>query len=105
MKRIKHIKELRKEREKLTHRQKELTQLIHSDWIEIKETTKLKNILKNKLTPYGRQTRTGTSWIEGLTNHAGLFARKIARQAKNKIETKMSEKVESVLDGFFTKRK
>jgi hypothetical protein len=106
MKKVKQIKELRHEQQRLTRREAELKELIHTDWIEVKEATKLKNILKNRLRCDGeKKGQAKKSWIESLSDGAGLFARKIAQQAENKIETKVSEKIESALNGFFTKRK
>lgn len=106
MEKIKRIKEFRLEQERLARREKELKQLIHSDWVEVKEGAKLKNILKSRLTSAREKKRINNrSWMESLSASASLFARKIARQAEKKIETRVNEKIDSVLNGFFNKGK
>ncbi|HET9824232.1 MAG TPA: hypothetical protein VFP87_02795, partial [Chitinophagaceae bacterium] len=77
MKKIKRIRELRFQQQQLNQREGELKQLIHADWIEIKDAARLKNILKGRNyreeLPDARQIST---WIDGLSNGVGSLARK-----------------------------
>lgn len=106
MKKVKRIKELRLEQHRLNKREGELKQLIHADWIEIKEAARLKNILKGRLNGK-KQGNPGeaSSWVDGISNGVNSLARIIAQQAEQAIEAELSETIESILDGLFDKKK
>jgi ferredoxin len=77
MKKVKQIKEMRHEQQRLSGRQAELKELIHADWIEVKEAAKLKNILKNRLRCDGeKKGQAKKSWIESLCGRCWLVCPK-----------------------------
>lgn len=106
MKKFNRIKDLRLEQQTLNKRKSELKQLIHADWIEIKEAARLKNILKGRLNGK-KQGNPGeaSSWVDGISNGVNSLARIIAQQAEQAIEAELSETIESILDGLFDKKK
>jgi hypothetical protein len=99
MKKIKQIKELRQEQQKLTRQEAELQTLIQCDWLEVKDAATLKNILKNRFKQEeDKKNEQKRAWINGLSYGAGLFARKMARLTENRIEARLNEKFESVMN-------
>lgn len=101
MKKIKRLKDLKQEHQRLSRRESELEELIQRDWMAIREATKLRNILKNWL-------KTGEdgkrSWIDRLSLGLGIVAGVVARRAENKIEAKLAEKIRSFVRRWFTKK-
>lgn len=100
MKKIKRIKELRLEQQRLNKRESELKELIHADWIEIKDAARLRNILNGRI-KRKQHPRQMSSWVDGLGDEVNSLARKITQQAKETIEEKVAEKIESVVDRWF----
>jgi hypothetical protein len=105
MKKIRRIKEFALYKYCLERREAELRELIHADWIEIKDAARLRNVLKNHFRlKKERKSEQKASWIERLTGRVSSFVGKIAAQAENKIESCISRKLNAVLNNVFARR-
>ena len=106
MEKIKRIKDLKHEQEKLRNRKAELQEQIYTDWGSVKEAVKFKNILKNRFQVCpGNKTERKISWINRLCSQAELFFYKVLQQSVRKIESKLSEKIVSWLTRVMKKSK
>lgn len=102
MKTFKRIKDLRLEQQTLNKRKSELKQLIHADWIEIKDAAKIKNILKGRAYRKDQYSSYNmSSWIDGLSSEVNSLLRKIVQETEETIEAKINDRIDSVLDTFF----
>jgi len=107
MEKIRNIQDLKIEQDRLRRRKNELSELMYADWIEIKNAARWKNILLRAFSFQPRNTKSGrSSWMDYVVNTVHAVAGYAVRQAEDKIETKLSEKLAAwVYNVFRTKRK
>jgi hypothetical protein len=89
MKKIKDIKQLRKEKKLFLQREKELLRQINSGWRQLKEDLQPQNILKEQVRC--KEETSGTRKEEGILKStlsfgASLLVKKLAKRAEEKLE-------------------
>ena len=90
MKKIKDIKQLRKEKKLFLQREKELLRQINSDWQQLKEDLQPQNILKEQVRRC-KEEPSGIRKEEGILKStlsfgASLLVKKLAKRADEKLE-------------------
>ena len=90
MKKIKNIKQLRKEKRQLWLREKELMWQINSGWQQLKENFHPQNILQKQINrckeESSRPVREESILKHTLSFAASLLAQKIAKRTEEKLE-------------------
>ena|SRR5688572_17208065 len=93
MKKIKNIKQLRKEKELLQQREKELLRKINSGWQHLKESLHPQNIIKE-------QVRKCKEESPGTANEENIF-KSILSFGATLLVKKIVKRTEEKLDKFF----
>lgn len=89
MKKIKNDKHLQQQKKQLLKRQKELEQLIHADWIELKHSVRPKNITGELLSKaFQSKSEDGSN---SLAESLGQFAAVLTKAAVENAQEKFSE--------------
>jgi hypothetical protein len=90
MKKIRNIKQLRKEKKLLQQREKELLRQINSGWRQLKVNLHPQNILKEQVQRRAEEdpeaTKDENILKSTLSFAASLIARKIAKRTEEKLE-------------------
>lgn len=90
MKKIKNLKQLRKEKKLLRQREKELLCQINSGWQELKENLRPQNILKGQIRECKeekpRVTKEASIFKSTLAFAVSLLAKKLAKRTEEKLE-------------------
>jgi len=89
MKKIKNDKQLQQQKKQLLKRQKELEQLLHANWIELKHSLRPKNITGELLSrAFHSKPEDGNN---SLAESLGQFAAVLTKAAVENAQEKFSE--------------
>ena len=90
MKKIKNIKQLRKEKKLLREREKELLSQINSGWQQLKENLQPQNMLKEQMTRCKEENLKATKeegiFRSTLSYAVLLLAKRLAKKTEEKLE-------------------
>lgn len=90
MKKIKNLKQLRKEKKLLQQREKELLWQINSEWQQLKENLQPQNILKEQVRrckeENSKATKEDSILKSTLSFAVSLLTKKLAKRTEEKLE-------------------